>query len=386
MLVEIHVLQNHVPSNLNRDDTGSPKDAVFGGVRRARISSQALKRAIRRSPFFTQAFPNNLAWRTRQLPDLVRTALLQRGLSDELANIGAQKASGFGNKDGKEQTPALTAQTMFVTEADVEALANVLYAAAKGTEPAAFAKVSPADLQKTSSLRSWRPITPDIALFGRMITSAAFRDVEAAAHVAHALSTHKMDQEFDYFTAVDDLKTAAEADDDPGADMIGDVEFVSACYYKYFSIDLDTLIHNLTSPSWEQTSDQSRQAHDIARTAILAFLKAAVFSTPSGKQASFAAHQLPDAILVEVRPEPTPVSYANAFVDPVSVGQRGLVTASIQRLIDHASHITQKFSLQSTARLWFTTGTASLPASTSCDTLDDLVGQLGKALEEQIHG
>ena len=49
MLIEVHILQNHAPSNLNRDDTGSPKEAVFGGYKRARISSQCLKRSIRRS-------------------------------------------------------------------------------------------------------------------------------------------------------------------------------------------------------------------------------------------------------------------------------------------------------------------------------------------------
>jgi len=42
-IVEIHVLQNFAPSNLNRDDTGAPKDALFGGTRRARISSQCAK-------------------------------------------------------------------------------------------------------------------------------------------------------------------------------------------------------------------------------------------------------------------------------------------------------------------------------------------------------
>ena len=47
MFVELHLLQNFAPSNLNRDDTGAPKDCEFGGYRRARISSQCLKRAIR---------------------------------------------------------------------------------------------------------------------------------------------------------------------------------------------------------------------------------------------------------------------------------------------------------------------------------------------------
>ena len=34
-LIEIHVLQNFAPSNLNRDDTGAPKDALCGGDRKS---------------------------------------------------------------------------------------------------------------------------------------------------------------------------------------------------------------------------------------------------------------------------------------------------------------------------------------------------------------
>ena len=47
MIIELHMLQNFAPSCLNRDDTNSPKECEFGGYRRARISSQCIKRAIR---------------------------------------------------------------------------------------------------------------------------------------------------------------------------------------------------------------------------------------------------------------------------------------------------------------------------------------------------
>ena len=48
LYVDIHVLQTVPPSCVNRDDTGSPKTAVYGGTTRARVSSQAWKRAVRR--------------------------------------------------------------------------------------------------------------------------------------------------------------------------------------------------------------------------------------------------------------------------------------------------------------------------------------------------
>ena len=183
MLVEIHMLQNHAPSNLNRDDTGSPKDCIFGGIRRVRISSQCLKRSIRCSSVFSDSLQGTtLGIRTRRLPELVKNQLLKLGVSADIADVGAEKASGFGTKDGKERAIELnTAQTMFLTESDVIAIAQVLYEVAQTVKSAAeFKKVAVKDIQSRAELKGWRPITPDIALFGRMITSDAFRNVEAA--------------------------------------------------------------------------------------------------------------------------------------------------------------------------------------------------------------
>lgn len=392
MLIEIHMLQNHAPSNLNRDDTGSPKDCIFGGVRRARISSQSLKRSIRRSPVFRDEMGDSeVAIRTRQLPGQVKEVLLKRGMSEELAEIAARKASGFGNKEGKEADDGLTAQMIFLAPSDVQAISDVLErAATEAGSPKAFRDLKAADLQKKAELRGWRPITPDIALFGRMITSDAVRDVEASLQVAHAISTHKMEHEFDYFTAVDDLKAAAEEEEDRGAGMIGDVEFTSACYYKYFSLDFDGLIDNLAGQPPDDKSSASereryaavrRSAEEAACSTVQAFIKAAVFSSPSGKQNTFAAHQLPDAILVEVRPHKIPVSYANAFVKAVRMRPTGdLVSESLSQLTEHVQRLTSKFSLQSTVRLWFTTRDVEIEGTETCETLDALVTALRSAM------
>lgn len=399
MLIEIHMLQNHAPSNLNRDDTGSPKDCIFGGVRRSRISSQCLKRSIRRSPVFAEELGSDLASRTRGLPDLVQERVLAMGLSPELADLCAQKASGFGNKEGKEPKDGRTAQMMFLSQGDVAAVAEVLYqAAVQAGSAKAFKAVSAKDLQKEAVLRGWRPITPDIALFGRMITSDAFRDVEAAMQAAHAISTHKMDHEFDYFTAVDDLLDPIEAEEEKGAGMIGDVEFNSACYYKYFSLDVDALVENLAGPrpdskkatatDLQQYEANRKGAEALARRAVLASLKAAVFTSPSGKQNSFAAHQLPDGILVEVRERKIPVSYANAFVKPVTPsGQGDLVERSLVQLQDHVERITEKFSLHSAARLWFTTRNVAIKDVEICETLTRLIERLTDVLQGRMaHG
>ncbi len=72
MFIELHMIQNFVPSNLNRDDTNNPKDCEFGGVRRARISSQCIKRSIRTSPVFAETTGVDVGTRTKWLVDLLR--------------------------------------------------------------------------------------------------------------------------------------------------------------------------------------------------------------------------------------------------------------------------------------------------------------------------
>ena len=362
VLIEIHLLQNHAPSNLNRDDTGSPKECVFGGVKRARISSQCLKRTIRRSDLFQAEMIGHLATRTRRLPELIRTALEAKGLDTGMVEIAAKKSTGFGSKEAKEGDKFETAQTMFLTNADIQAIANTLYDAALAAKtPAAFSKVLAKDLQAQAKQVGFRPVSVDVALFGRMTTSEAFRDVQASAQVAHALSTHKVDHEFDYFTAVDDLLGTTEEEGDAGADMIGDVEYNSAMYYKYFSIDFKSLVDNLTgerSASRLDVSEETKlEAQLRAAMAVESLLKAAVLTTPSGKQNSFAAHQLPSAILIEARPYATPVSYANAFVEPARQGRDGnLVQASLKQFKSHVEAMTDGFNLKSSGRFLLAPG------------------------------
>ena len=390
MLVEIHLLQNHAPSNLNRDDTGSPKECVFGGVKRARISSQCLKRSIRRSPVFEQALRGALATRTRRLPILVRDALVEAGLAADIADVAAKKVSGFGTKEGKERDEPRTAQTMFLTDADVAAVTEVLLAAAREAGSAAkLEKVAAKVLQEQAQERGFRPITPDVALFGRMVTSEAFRDVEAAAQVAHAISTHRVDHEFDYFTAVDDLQQPGEGDEleqGAGADMLGDVEFNSACYYKYFSIDAGGLAENLTgrrSGRKEIPVEEATEATATAARAVGALLRAVVTVTPTGKQNTFAAHQLPAAVLVEVRPECTPVSYANAFVKPARASaQTDLVADSLEKLTAHVQALTSGFNLRADAR-WLLAPehlSVALPDMERVSDLDTLCARLQEVL------
>ncbi|ABZ82803.1 crispr-associated protein, ct1973 family, putative [Heliomicrobium modesticaldum Ice1] len=382
-MVEIHVLQNHAPANLNRDESGSPKDCMFGGVRRGRISSQCQKRTIRCSPLFQDSIgESRLGMRTRKLPFLVKEELMRLGLSEELAKIGARKASGLGNKDGKERDDEITAQAIFLTQEDVSVIARCLFRHLKDKTVKQAKAIKAQELQKDPELVGWRPVTVDVALFGRMTTSTAFNDVEASVQVGHAISTHRVDSEFDYFTAVDDLM----GDGDSGADMIGDTEFNSCCYYKYFNVDMDELKRNLAGPDrLKKLTAEERQ--DLARDAahiVKAFIESLVFCSPDGKQNSFAARQLPSAVLVEVKKRKIPVSYANAFVKPVTArGEMDLVQASVNAFLDHVKETEKCFGLTPNRRWLLLMGCESPKMTTDqVSTFPALVEELTAALQQ----
>lgn len=343
MLIDIHILQNYAPSNLNRDDTGAPKDAIFGNSVRARISSQAIKRSIRRSDIFSAAFREAglLATRTRRLPALLRECLTQDPtLDSDAVDLIVRRSREIGRESGRETTSEddepETAQLIFLSDAEVVEVAERLAALYQEHGAKAFASMKAEDLSK--AVRTTPPRSVDIAMFGRMTTSAAFDDVQAAVQVAHAISTHKVEQEFDYYTAVDDISGES------GAGFIGDVAFNSATFYKYISVHWEGLVKNLGGDS------------DIARQAVAALIEAAATVNPTGKQNTFAAHNLPDFVLVEARERNLPISYANAFLQPVwSPPSNSLIDASVKALDSYINRLTASYPIPA-ERAWFGTG------------------------------
>jgi CRISPR system Cascade subunit CasC len=179
-------------------------------------------------------------------------------------------------------------------------------------------------------LGEFMPRSVDIAMFGRMTTSQVFKNVEASVQVAHALSTNAMKQEFDYYTAMDDLKP----DSEPGADMIGDVEFNSNTYYKYINVHWEGLLKNLGGD------------RVVGQRAVLALAEAAAFAQPTGKQNSFAAHNLPDFFLIEVSERNLPVSYANAFLKPIrAFSDESLLTKSVAAFSAYVERVSNVYTL-----------------------------------------
>lgn len=327
MLLELHLLQNFAPSNLNRDDTGSPKDCQFGGYTRARISSQCLKRAIRTDfKTYPQIIPGEqLAVRTKRIVNgegAIADQLAQRGRPREQA---VQIATALVKSIiGIDDASAMTKYLLFVTQGDIAAITAIAEkywdAILGGTVPAE----AKTELKKV--LDASRAV--DLALFGRMIADRPESNVEAASQVAHAISTNEVSTLFDFYTAVDDLKP----EDTAGADMLGTVEFNSACFYRYANIDVAALAQSLGS--------------ELAQRTIWAFIHASVNAIPTGKQNSMAAHNKPSFVMAVLR-EDSACNLANAFLKPVRPGRNNdLCQESIHQLDTHWGKLTGMYGTQ----------------------------------------
>jgi len=378
MLIQIHMLQNYVPSLLNRDDSGSAKSSYFGGRQRGRISSQCLKRSIRLADPFQQAFKADglLANRTKRLPKLINDALEEMGADDAARTAIVQRVPEIGQESTKRDTKTVdlenleTRQLIFISDSEVEEIARKLLAlytdhGAKKWEGLKIDEI-------TKALGRSVPKSVDIAMFGRMTTSAAFEDVEAAVQVAHAFSTNELVRVYDFYTAVDDLKKADE-EADAGAGMIGDVELNSSTYYKYLNVHWEELIDNLGGDV------------GVAAKAVVAFIEAAATAHPSGKQNSTAAFQLPDFVLVEVSDNNLPVSYANAFLKPVQQDHRStLMQNSIQALNDYAGRLRQVYGLNGHAA-YFTVAAATVDFAADIQSLPEMKTWVSRQIEEAAH-
>jgi CRISPR system Cascade subunit CasC len=329
--IEIHILQNFAPANLNRDDTGSPKDCEFGSFRRGRVSSQCQKRADRLYFQRHELIPaQHRAERTKRLVSETAEQLVKAGKEKAAAERAARVAvtavlpkTGPDN-NGEVKTPYL----LFLGRDEIRRFTELVseHFEALATPPPAAAEPAAAEAParrrgrgRATGQAAQGPTLPegfekavkglldggkaaDLALFGRMLADLPEQNIEAACQVAHAISTNRIHRmEMDYYTAVDDLKP----EDTAGADMIGTVEFNSSCFYRYANLDLDQLLKNLQGDG------------ELARMTVEAFLEAFVHAIPTGKQNTFAAHNPPSLVFALLR-EGQPVSLANAFVKPVT--------------------------------------------------------------------
>lgn len=179
MLLEIHVLKNYPPVNLNRDDSGAPKTCFFGGVQRGRISSQCLKRSWRTSEVFKTL--GSYGIRTRCMPELVAEKLKAWNVDDAFIDEAKIKLTGIANKEGKTSSDGITGQMIFYGADEIERVAQrIREMIEEDGSVKEFKKRSPKQMDALLKDARVNPITADIALFGRMVTSDYFADVDAS--------------------------------------------------------------------------------------------------------------------------------------------------------------------------------------------------------------
>lgn len=314
--VDIHVLQTVPPSCVNRDDTGSPKTAVYGGTTRARVSSQAWKHAMRgdfRKMFATE----ELGVRSLKVVSLV---------ADEIAAIDSTISEKARNKKAAEALKAAGISIKSTKDDDIEKADALFFMSNKQAKE--IAKLVCDGEEDKNAYKKALKDNPsvDIALFGRMAASDPTLNYDAAAQVAHAISTHTIQNEYDYFTAVDDLQD----DDNAGAGHLGTVEFNSSTLYRYANVNVSELA---------KTLDGVSDAADVVRKYVETF----VLSMPTGKENTFANRTFPDAVYVTVRND-QPVNLCGAFERPVRASEEGYAAESEKRLVEYAKKVYDNFA------------------------------------------
>lgn len=329
--VDIHVIQTLPPSCVNRDDTGSPKTALYGGATRARVSSQAWKHAMREN--FVDLFDKEqLGKRTKRIITLITDKIIEKNPMFVRADVDKKvldilNDAGFKIKSVEKGMDAL----FFMSDQQAETL-GTLYEK-KPSDKKEYKNALSKALKDKPSI--------DMALFGRMVASDPSLNYDATAQVAHAISTHRVQTEYDYFTAVDDCSP----EDNAGAGHLGTVEFNSSTMYRYATIN----VRELAEYIGESTPEVVKK-----------FVQSFALTMPTGKQNTFANRTVPDMVYVTVRYD-QPVNMCGAFEKPVS-GDAGFVKESEERFISYVANVYDNIIDKPAKEYWSETrGFVALP-------------------------
>jgi CRISPR system Cascade subunit CasC len=322
-LLELHILQSFPVSCLNRDDMNSPKTAIFGGFQRARVSSQCWKRAIREAA--AAESPHFQGERTRLIIEPLRDALRNHGFTEPDAKAGAiELGDALAAYDGENEKKAgtLKVKTIFFSSpTEIKALAAA-YAQTRDVKKAIKA-LKPEHLKDAA----------DVAVFGRMVAADHSLTLEGAGMFSHALSTHKVDNEIDFFTAVDDLNPS----DDSGSGHMGTTEFNAATYYRYAALNLSML------------ADKDHVACmtlEERKEVVGAFIDATLTAIPRARHNSMNSGVRPAYVLGVIRAKGQPIQLINAFEKPVLAGKDGgVLEQSINRLKAHYGDLKRTWAI-----------------------------------------
>lgn len=313
--INFHVLISHSPSCLNRDDMNMQKSAMFGGKRRVRVSSQSLKRTMRHGDYYKENL-GQPSLRTRELAKV--QAKYIKGLSGRFSEDIIIKALEWIS--GKEGLPDLTTKGIAVAPWVLEEVAYFCQTIQESGDDVDLAKLKKKVENDAKPFIAAASQSLDIALSGRMATSGLMTNVDGALAVAHAITTHAVDADIDWFTAVDDLVqeekdhrrvgALEEGKGEQGSGHLDTQEFSSGVFYRYASLNIAQLQKNLGDVPREKALEIAAHVLHMLATEV-----------PSAKQQSFAAHNLADQALVSFSDQP--ISLANAFEKPVKADQQG---------------------------------------------------------------
>ncbi|WP_335937023.1 type I-E CRISPR-associated protein Cas7/Cse4/CasC [Streptomyces sp. PTD5-9] len=315
LYLDLSALQSVPAANLNRDDLGSPKQVRYGNTSRIRVSSQSWKRAIRLG---VEQDLGERAARTRMVPVKVREALARVGWPDDLAAFaGAQVAASAGKKGIGTEKEGHTSVLLFLPEAAIDELAAVCTKHREALEQALGKKnpgkvLPPSEIEATLKRR-----TASISLLGRMLAELPDANVDGAAQVAHAFTTHAAEPQRDYFTAVDDWLGEAET----GSGHLDTAEFSAGVFYRYATVNVTDLLKNLEGDT------------EAARTVLSSFAGHFLLSLPQAKKNSTAPHTVPDLAYLAVRKH-RPLSLAAAFETPVTGDRQGGFSQPSRKALD----------------------------------------------------
>ena len=357
--IELHILQSVPVTCLNRDDLGSPKTAFFGGVQRARVSSQSWKRAIRE--YAHEICPYFEGKRSRLIIEPLKDELVSLSFGEGDALVAAKKIAEVICKldvDAEKKSGVLRVKTIhFTSQGELKAIASKFSDELNGLDDkhifqnycARLSELETASSEKKKGIqkeitafgKSLNPIfkkavttigktvlkdAADISLFGRMVANDHSLTIEGAAMFNHPISTHKVDNELDFFAAVDDWQKEGES----GAGMTGTLEFNSSVYYRFAALNLGMLADKAHLSS--MTVDERKEV-------VSAFIQATLEAVPgmtesnSGRKNSMNGYTRPAYVLGIVRDKGHPVQLINAFEEPVWTGAgKGIMNASIDKL------------------------------------------------------
>lgn len=358
LYLDINVLQTVPSSNINRDDTGAPKTAIYGGVTRARVSSQSWKRAIRLA---FQSQTKDAEWlqsyRTVKIVSLLAEKIKDNSdLSDEEAEQKAEetlKGAGVTFKKAKNTDQQVTSALFLVSEGQLDKLAKYVLSVDKIDKK--VEKEIKNILNSNQSL--------DLAMFGRMAADNPELNVDASTQVAHAISTHEIVPEFDYYTAVDDVQEKNQT----GAAMIDTIQYNSSTLYRYANVNVNELMHNLGNK-------------ELTVEGIKLFIKDFLLTMPTGKENTFANKTLPQYVLINLRDD-TPVNLVTAFEEPIK-SNNGYVAESIKKLEEENNDV-NKLIDDPLMSIVLTTKDSTI--KNQADSTNDLIEKVSEAISQRLN-